>query len=83
MKTVYDVEHICCGCGEMKKTFKHTGLDPRRKDLENFLCKRCDTRVETWDIIFKKNRRLKETHSIFGFRLEDKDRIQSVHIKII
>jgi hypothetical protein len=57
------------------------GLDPKRPKLINFICKRCDNSYKTISKILKYNNKfLPETHSIFGFPLEEAKNISSIEI---
>lgn len=83
MKFEYKIEKKCDGCDCNKLTREVDGLDPRRPTRINYLCKRCDYSYHSIPKILEYNRKyIKETHSIFGFNLEDAENISSIELKI-
>ena len=72
MKFEYQIKSKCCGCDCEKNTRELKGLDPKRRERINFICNTCDRKPEAITKILKfNNRYLKETHSVFGFPLDN------------
>lgn len=81
MKIEYPIKKKCDGCDDVKQTREHEGLDPKRPLIVNYICKRCDSFKHTIRKILEYNRKhLRETHSIFGFLLSEKDNIVKIEI---
>ena len=72
MECKYDISHTCDGCDVIKNTREVEGLDPKRKYVKNYLCKKCDNSYKTIPKILSWNRKhLKESTTIFGTKIED------------
>jgi hypothetical protein len=81
VKIKYEIEAKCDGCGQLAKTRAHEGLDPRRPNIINNICKSCDIRADTISKILKHNQKnLPETHSFLGFPLAVKNHVKSIEI---
>jgi hypothetical protein len=62
----------CDGCDKFKMTREIKKLDPKRPLIINNLCKQCDNDSRTITKILNfNNKNLPETHSIFGFSLQN------------
>lgn len=59
----YTICHKCDGCEGNKMTRSVSKLDPRNRDIVNFLCKKCDVSYETIPKILYNNRSKKMTTS--------------------
>jgi hypothetical protein len=70
VKIEYPILKKCDGCDQEKQTRSHTGLDPWYKDLENFICKKCDTSHNTTPKIISWNRKHLKGGNIFGLTEE-------------
>lgn len=81
IKREYTIEKICDGCDLKTKTIEVIGLDPHRPNIINYICKRCDKSHATIPKILKYNRKnFPETHSIFGFPLNETKNISNIKI---
>lgn len=67
MKIKYEFFKKCDSCEKNKHVREIKGLDPKRSNLSNFLCRKCDNSYLTIPKILRyNNKNLKETTNIFG-----------------
>lgn len=84
MKFEYIHLKKCDGCDFEKQTRDIIGLDPRRQTRLNYICKKCDKSYNTIPKILEWNKKhLPETHSIFGFPLDQAKNITSIKINFL
>lgn len=58
MKISYDIEHKCDGCDEIKKTRKAEHLDISHRNIDHWLCRKCDNSTQTIAKIYSRNMKL-------------------------
>jgi|HubBroStandDraft_6_1064221.scaffolds.fasta_scaffold337814_2 hypothetical protein len=63
---IYDFNHICDGCDLEKMTRKVDHLDIRHRNLEHFLCRKCDISNSVYKKIHDKNTKLYGLGDAFG-----------------
>lgn len=68
MRITYDIDHLCDGCGEEKKTRKAEGLDICHRHLDHWLCKKCDTSHGTIRKIMDRNKKKYGHGDPFGLK---------------
>jgi hypothetical protein len=68
MKILYEIDHKCDGCDEVKKTRKVDHLDIRHRHIDHWLCRKCDTSTKTIEKIYKRNQKLHGLGDPFGLK---------------